>query len=706
MNTRTDRERSCGEIVGQGAIEAIRGSELFDVSPRLYRLLILLSISSFASVWTTGYLRELMMGLSLPLLLMLFFGRGLFNYPRLIQIGSVVVLLYSLSVYRGNYPGVVVLIEFATLILFLHLQILTNSIAVAGVLILTLMLILAVAAMNVNFLFPLSLFPYLFFLFLTLQKLVAQRHQKINASNPFYTPERGNYTLGATRKFLVAAGFLFLWIALFYLIPRSESFGLASEASRRRLQGFSETLRLGDGGLLEDNPAVVMRVMPTDNESLSTSIIRRLRSKLLRGTSFAVYSNGRWERNQTRRWYVDLRKTQGVLEIMKDYNHAKSLHQLEIILENNEPPVIFFPDQTVNSEIDASFVAFESDNSMFFLGKSPSRRRYLVRLLINPVEIKDVEVTDLNVTGPMRVYLSTVGVDNSVRELAQKIGSGSRTINQSVQATINYLQKTCNYSLFEDFRTSIDPVVYFLFTSKSGSCEHFATAMTLLLRQMGIPARPVSGYSMGEWNEMGGFFTVRQRHAHTWVEVYFPGSGWIPFDPSPVAELYEPEGNIEKLFVWLWELYEQQWFGYVYSFDQKIQVLGFKRIEALVYSVYLNLLGFSLLKIFSLFLLLFIGAAFVNVLRRRFATDSLWIPIWYLEWSDKLSLTRHSWETPLEFHLRLIEANIFPNKAEPVLAELASLVDKSSLKGADKQEIKIRAVALIGKLKHRIGFDD
>jgi hypothetical protein len=73
----------------------------------------------------------------------------------------------------------------------------------------------------------------------------------------------------------------------------------------------------------------------------------------------------------------------------------------------------------------------------------------------------------------------------------------------------------------------------FLFKARSGYCEHFATAMTLMLRAVGVPARMVSGFAGGEWNEYGGFYLVREQDAHTWVEVYFPKSGWAPFDPTP-----------------------------------------------------------------------------------------------------------------------------------------------------------------------------
>ena len=99
---------------------------------------------------------------------------------------------------------------------------------------------------------------------------------------------------------------------------------------------------------------------------------------------------------------------------------------------------------------------------------------------------------------------------------------------------MDYLQKQCSYSTEQYTPTEgQDPVDDFIFIRKTGSCQHFSTALCFLLRGMGIPCRVTNGFIMGDWNEIGGFFTIRQSHAHAWVEVFFPKSGWIPYDPTP-----------------------------------------------------------------------------------------------------------------------------------------------------------------------------
>lgn len=89
-----------------------------------------------------------------------------------------------------------------------------------------------------------------------------------------------------------------------------------------------------------------------------------------------------------------------------------------------------------------------------------------------------------------------------------------------------------------------DPVDWVVFDYKQGYCNYYASAMIVMLRSMGIPARMAAGFAQGTWNEQEQAFLVQERDAHTWVEVYFPGYGWVEFEPtaaqSPVNRGDEP----------------------------------------------------------------------------------------------------------------------------------------------------------------------
>lgn len=77
------------------------------------------------------------------------------------------------------------------------------------------------------------------------------------------------------------------------------------------------------------------------------------------------------------------------------------------------------------------------------------------------------------------------------------------------------------------------PLLDFVLNHRRGYCQQFAGSMTLMLRLLGVPARIAAGFTSGTYDEDSHTWTVVDRNAHTWVEVYFPGYGWLPFDPTP-----------------------------------------------------------------------------------------------------------------------------------------------------------------------------
>ncbi|MBN2044136.1 MAG: transglutaminase domain-containing protein [Anaerolineales bacterium] len=88
-----------------------------------------------------------------------------------------------------------------------------------------------------------------------------------------------------------------------------------------------------------------------------------------------------------------------------------------------------------------------------------------------------------------------------------------------------------------------DVVAYFLFDLKKGYCDYFATAMAVLARGAGMPSRVVGGYSSGEFQAEEKLFRVTAADAHTWVEIYFAGTGWVEFEPTPARPLFTYESH-------------------------------------------------------------------------------------------------------------------------------------------------------------------
>jgi transglutaminase-like putative cysteine protease len=131
-------------------------------------------------------------------------------------------------------------------------------------------------------------------------------------------------------------------------------------------------------------------------------------------------------------------------------------------------------------------------------------------------------------------YLPLPGdLPNRIRQLANRIAGGTDNPYLKAIAIQNYLRGNFPYDLNVDPAPSQRDVVdYFLFDVKRGFCSHYATAMAVMLRSERVPARVVTGYAMGDWVQEEQGFRVPVSYAHAWVEVYFPGLGWIEFEPT------------------------------------------------------------------------------------------------------------------------------------------------------------------------------
>ena len=132
-------------------------------------------------------------------------------------------------------------------------------------------------------------------------------------------------------------------------------------------------------------------------------------------------------------------------------------------------------------------------------------------------------------------YLDHSSLSTRAQALALRV-TRDHSSNQFdlVMALTNYLQQNFQYTQeLGHVPPGRDPVDWFLFDVKKGYCEQFATAETLMLRSLGVPARLASGYSTGDYNPVLDQSIVREHDAHAWVEVWFPNHGWVPVDPSP-----------------------------------------------------------------------------------------------------------------------------------------------------------------------------
>ena len=143
-----------------------------------------------------------------------------------------------------------------------------------------------------------------------------------------------------------------------------------------------------------------------------------------------------------------------------------------------------------------------------------------------------------------RRYTDARAVPARVAELARQVTAGADTTYDKVRAIERWLAANTRYSLdVPPLPDGADAVEQFLFVDRVGFCEQIGSSLVVMLRSLGIPARLAVGYTPGERNPFTGLYEVRASDAHSWAEVWFPGTGWQAFDPTASVPLSGEEAT-------------------------------------------------------------------------------------------------------------------------------------------------------------------
>jgi transglutaminase-like putative cysteine protease/uncharacterized protein (DUF58 family) len=305
-------------------------------------------------------------------------------------------------------------------------------------------------------------------------------------------------------------------------------------------------------------------------------------------------------------------------------------------------------------------------------------------------------------------------LDRRVSVLAREITANAPTRYDAALAIESWLSSRLDYSLEVDDRGSEDPLARFLFDGMAGHCEYFASAMVVLAREVGIPSRFVAGYLPGERGGFGERYVVRQSDAHSWVEVYFPGAGWVPFDPTPPAGRSIAESRaLWSLATYLHSSVTRLWDDYLVGIDLDDQARGLLALTGAVNDLSGRIraawhafaawhpLRLALLAI-ALIVLFFAGRRAPDLWRlveRRKATrrQAAAMPTFYakvVELLSKRGLSRRPGETPAEFAERA--KSVVPHRAADRLDDLTRLYYRVRFDGVtDERRVARIARALL-----------
>ena len=388
------------------------------------------------------------------------------------------------------------------------------------------------------------------------------------------TRERRFYRAISLAALTVAVGAVFLGSLLFFFFPRVSAGYFARAGFQPSLMtGFSDNVELGQIGEIKKDSTVVMRVQT--GRPVNYPLLR------WRGIALSTFDGRRWSMHE-KKHELHISGPDGwiALESPSDLR-VPIAGQLRytVLLQPLASDAIFVPGRAL-----ALRGTFSNDPNRYYGSPRSALGTDSAGSIYNPahnfVQIRYEGLSLLPAPRPEQaknagtdypydirsVYLQLPEkLDARISELAKKITTAGRSPFEKSVLLENYLRGNFGYTLNLAGKPGADPLAQFLFVTKAGHCEYFASAMAVMLRTLNIPSREVNGFLPGEFNDVAGDYIVRASDAHSWVEAYFPGSGWITFDPTPAANP-SAGGLFSRLNLYL-DWMQLNWNEWVVNYD-------------------------------------------------------------------------------------------------------------------------------------------
>jgi transglutaminase-like putative cysteine protease len=362
---------------------------------------------------------------------------------------------------------------------------------------------------------------------------------------------------------------------LFFVFPRVTIGGMRRPAGGAAVAGLGDSVDLSGHGTIADDPRVVLRVkLDPDPDLVHLDYHFRARA-------FEVWTGHGWRARENSRNPVNwlphppkaLRKkglwTTATIEAVSGGSDG-------LILTPPGWPVAVRFSRPMTARGNPYRLLRDGAGDLFYQPVEVGDLEYVVSLEpivptpkdgpeLDPESLSDEEERDLEVPDDL---------DPRVRALAERLAKGKPAV-QAAEAVRAYLETTFEYTR-ELAPGGKDPVAHFLFERRKGHCELFSSAMVMLLRAGGIPARNVTGY-FGGVKTQAGYYAVRAGDAHSWVEAWMPGLGWMAFDPTPATERGSPKETLYSRAVLLWDGLASRWRSSVVDFDLLAQARAAQR---------------------------------------------------------------------------------------------------------------------------------
>jgi transglutaminase-like putative cysteine protease len=502
--------------------------------------LYLLVLSGFGTLAFTG-------GLDLPTITLVGVALAFRGYQLLTGHGFVIperwttlLTLIYVFIYLADYfflsrsflTASVHLVLFAMVVRLFSLQKTRDHYTLA---VLSFLMVLASAVLTVGSVF---LFSFAIFLLVAVVTfvLMEMRHsvgaEQTTAQDPHnaFPAQRmasGLLAIAPALMLMIMAGSF----VIFFLLPRISSRYLSAYTPTSDVStGFSDSVQLGRIGQIQQSSAVVMHI-EIQNDTQGVYDLK------WRGVALSKFKDNVWsnsyEQVQLRPTFDGSYRLAPLLDPNDVAKLGSRLIHYRVLMEPIGTNVFFLAERPQNLKGNFRQITMDGGGAVYDLDTDHPITRYEADSQLGEVDSDYLRLA-ANVAPPsMARYLELPPLDIRISKLAEEITAKSSSNYDKAVTLEQYLTTHFGYTLELPHTRPKDPIANFLFERKKGHCEYFASSMAVMLRLLHIPSRIVTGFRGGEFNDLTGQYIVRASDAHSWVEAYFPGSGWVSFDPTP-----------------------------------------------------------------------------------------------------------------------------------------------------------------------------
>jgi hypothetical protein len=366
--------------------------------------------------------------------------------------------------------------------------------------------------------------------------------------------------------FFIASAIVVIAGGLFFVLPRSAHAAFRHLAPfRTQFPGLSNVVSLGAIGEIQQSESVLLHVRITTDRVSSAEF--RPASLKWRGMILNQFDGHRWTQANKEAPMIHVEK--GFAKLGDRTPHAPWF-QYEVRMQDLDSDLLFLAGRPQMVGLPVTAIYGSSDTGYRVPGRAPGPFAYSGYSVL-----EEPGATHASLTEEERSeYLSLPPTDPRVGELARDwVHGGSESAWYEARAIERHLRNDFKYTLELPARETPDPLAHFLFERRKGHCEYFASAMAVMLRERGIPSRVVTGFQSGVMNPLNGWLILRASDAHSWVEAWVEGWGWVTFDPTPLAPGPAKAEWLQQTRFYL-DAFEVFWSEWVvgYDFDRQLRL--------------------------------------------------------------------------------------------------------------------------------------